>query len=238
MSVIHFVGGEKGGVGKSVVSRLMSQYCLERSLDFVGFDADQSHSTLTRFYPEFTRAMNLDIFESTDQIMECALEADQQVIIDLPAQSERFLDRWMDENGVLEMCDEMDVNIVYWYVVDDGVDSAGLVTNFLSKYQDQLLFVGVKNEGRGKNFSAVDTAFSKYALTYNTLQQATLPRLHKETMQKIDQLSFSFWGAENIKGRGLQHLSLMERQRTRVWLKKSYQMLDTIFERLSNKIGA
>ena len=98
-----------------------------------------------------------------------------------------------------------------------------------------MLSVGVKNEGPGKNFSAVDTVFEKYALTYNTLQQTTLPRLHKETMQKIDQLSF--WGAENIKGRGLQNLSLMERQRPRVWLKKFYQMRDTIFERLPNKIG-
>ncbi len=235
MSTIHFVGGEKGGVGKSVVSRLMSQYFLEKSKTFSGFDADQSHSTLTRFYPEFTQPVNLDIFESTDQIMERALEDDQQVIIDLPAQSERFLNRWIEENGVLDMCEEMDISIIYWYVVDDGIDSANLIDSFLTQYyanknQGNLKFVAVKNQGRGTNFTAVDAAISKHAALHSTtLQQAILPGLHKETMRKIDTLNFSFWGAENIKDKNLQTLSLMERQRTRVWLKKSYAMLNTIF---------
>lgn len=49
MSTIHFIGGEKGGVGKSVLSRLLSQYYLDNSLVFQGFDADQSHSTLSRY---------------------------------------------------------------------------------------------------------------------------------------------------------------------------------------------
>jgi len=29
MSKVHFVGGEKGGVGKSVVARLLCQYCID-----------------------------------------------------------------------------------------------------------------------------------------------------------------------------------------------------------------
>ncbi|MDO6749793.1 mobilization protein, partial [Gilvimarinus sp. 1_MG-2023] len=82
-------------------------------------DADQSHATTTRYYKEFTQALTLDQFESTDAIMECALEADQQVVVDLPAQSQRFLDRWIDDNGVLDMCEEMNIPIVFWNVVDD-----------------------------------------------------------------------------------------------------------------------
>ena len=31
MSRIHFVGGEKGGVGKSVVARLLAQYYIDES---------------------------------------------------------------------------------------------------------------------------------------------------------------------------------------------------------------
>jgi MinD-like ATPase involved in chromosome partitioning or flagellar assembly len=91
MSTIHFVGGEKGGVGKSVVSRLLSQYCLDNKMMYAGLDADQSHSTLSRFYPEYTQAIDLDHFESADRIMELAIEQDVQVVVDLPAQSERFL---------------------------------------------------------------------------------------------------------------------------------------------------
>ena len=90
MSIIHFIGGEKGGVGKSVFSRLLSQYFLDTSQPYVGFDADQSHNTLKRFYEDYTQPLNLDVFESTDQIMEAALEEECNLLVDLPAQSERF----------------------------------------------------------------------------------------------------------------------------------------------------
>ncbi len=233
MSTIHFVGGEKGGVGKSVLSRLLSQYFLDNSLPYSGFDADQSHATLSRFYQQFTRPINLDLFESTDQIMELALEQDHHVLIDLPAQSERFLDRWIEDNGVLELCAEMQIPLVYWYIVDDGQDSAQLLQQFSNKYANNLNIAVIKNAGRGSNFSAIDTVLENHqGLNGFQSKQATLPELHKETMRKIDALSFSFWGAENLKDKGQQHLSLMERQRTRVWTKKAYAIIDEVLSTL------
>ena len=234
MSTIHFIGGEKGGVGKSVLSRLLSQYFLDRGMPYLGLDADQSHATLTRFYPEFTRPINLDSFESTDQVMEEALENDAQVLIDLPAQSERFLDRWIDQNGVLDMCAELQIPLVYWYLVDDGQDSVALMETFLAKYGSRLNIAIIKNEGRGTNFAAIDAVLHASASNNGSrTQHAALPALHRETMRKIDELSFSFWGAENIKDKNLEHLSLMERQRTRVWVKKTYSLFDDLFTGLA-----
>ncbi len=230
MSTIHFVGGEKGGVGKSVLSRLLSQYFIDRNLPFVGLDADQSHATLSRFYAEFSQPINLDYFESTDQIMEVAVEADNHVVVDLPAQSERFLDRWIEENGVLEMCEELELPFVYWYIVDDGMDSAKLLESFLAKYGAKMRCIVIKHKGRGNNFSAVDSVITSATVaTTDKLLQATLPALHAETMHKIDELNFSFWGAENLKENGIEHLSLMERQRTKVWLRKAYAIVDDVY---------
>lgn len=48
MATIHFIGGEKGGVGKSVVSRLLAQYLIDHKLPFLGFDSDRSHGALLR----------------------------------------------------------------------------------------------------------------------------------------------------------------------------------------------
>jgi hypothetical protein len=73
MSSIYFIGGEKGGIGKSVVSRLISQYCIDKNHLYIGKDADGSHATLSRFYPEFTTSVNLDEYESADRIVETAL---------------------------------------------------------------------------------------------------------------------------------------------------------------------
>jgi hypothetical protein len=239
MSTIHFIGGEKGGVGKSVMSRLLSQYFLDKSLSYVGLDADQSHATLRRFYHDYTRPIDLGVFESTDQVMEVALEEDRHVVVDLPAQSERFLDRWIEENGVLDMCEEMQMPFFYWYILDDGFDSSRLLKRFLRKYGKRITCVVVKNKGCGTNFALVDTTLAQLNGDVDgRLRQATLPALHKETMRKIDELGFSFWGAENLKEDGLPHLSLMERQRTKIWAKKAYSIFDDVFAPLEASVPA
>ena len=88
MSTVHFIGGEKGGVGKSVVARLCAQYCIDREIPFTAVDADGSHGALTRFYAEYTTPIDLTDFASADRILELATAADRRVVVDLPAQSE------------------------------------------------------------------------------------------------------------------------------------------------------
>lgn len=220
MSTIHFIGGEKGGVGKSVFSRLLSQYFLDNNLLYAGFDADQSHDTLTRFYPEFTQPVNLDKFESADRIVETALENDVNVVVDLPAQSERFLKHWMDANDVGALCEETGVKCYFWYVVDDGMDSARLASAFLERYQSELPCVLVRNFGRGGDFTTLENTLRKSGITPQA--EIALNELHDGTMRKIDRLSLNFWAAGNLTEREEGVLSLMERQRTRVWCKKSY----------------
>ncbi|MGH1461135.1 MAG: mobilization protein MobD [Neptuniibacter sp.] len=234
MSIIHFVGGEKGGVGKSVLSRLLSQYFLDNSMAFSGMDADQSHATLTRYYSDFTSAINMDEFESIDNVMEVALEEERQVLIDLPAQSERFLDKWIEENGVLDLCQEMDVKLVYWYTVDGGPDSVDLLAKFLDKYNDLIHCVVVKNHGCGNDFSGIESLPQlESAEASRFAEQIVLPALHTPTMEKIDKLGLSFWAAANLKESGVKHLSLMERQRSKVWVKKGYAAVNSAMVKLA-----
>ena len=39
MSSLNFIGGEKGGVGKSVAARVLAQYFIDRGRPFTGFAA-------------------------------------------------------------------------------------------------------------------------------------------------------------------------------------------------------
>ena len=50
MSSLNFIGGEKGGVGKSVAARVLAQYFIDKNQPFIGFDTDRSHNSFTRFY--------------------------------------------------------------------------------------------------------------------------------------------------------------------------------------------
>jgi hypothetical protein len=234
MSTIHFVGGEKGGVGKSVMSRVLSQYFLDHQMPYVGLDADHSQSTMTRYYKEFTKDVDLEDYESIDQVINESISKSCEVLVDLPAQSQRFLTRWMDDNSTLELCDELKVNIIFWYLVDDGPDSANLLKNFLETYERRMNIVVVKNLGRGSKFTAID-AMPLYNETMDSFfrnAKIELPALHHGTLHKIDRLQLNFWAAANVKSEVQDSLGMMERQRARVWMKKSYAAIDQAFEQL------
>jgi hypothetical protein len=223
MSKIHFVGGEKGGVGKSVLARLLAQYHIDRELPFTAFDTDRSHGALLRFYGGYSRPIMLDEFESADQLMEAALESDQDVLVDLAAQTSLPLHRWIDQNDLLALADEEQVPVVFWHVLDDGADGIALLGNLLDRYNSAASYVVVRNYGRGKDFSAFDASAARAGADTLGAVVIDLPDLHAATMRKIDHGNASLWAAAHTKDVGL---GLMDRQRVKVWTSRVYRQLD------------
>ncbi|MBP9062093.1 MAG: mobilization protein, partial [Rhodoferax sp.] len=68
MPSLNFIGGEKGGVGKSVAARLLAQYFIDHEQPFTGFDTDRSHTSFTRFYADYAAPVIVDTYEGLDQI--------------------------------------------------------------------------------------------------------------------------------------------------------------------------
>src|SRR5947209_1650985 len=114
MTNIHLVGGEKGGVGKSLVSRLLAQYFIDNNLPFIGFDSDRSHGALLRFYAGFASPVLIDSYESLDAIVEAASSSpERRVLVDLAAQTQENLTKWMDDSQLLEVAPELGLQIRY-----------------------------------------------------------------------------------------------------------------------------
>ena len=92
MANIHLIGGEKGGVGKSLVARILAQYLIDHESPFLGFDTDRSHGSLMRFYAGYASPVVIDRYESLDAIIEAAAEQpDRRVLVDLAAQTHEAL---------------------------------------------------------------------------------------------------------------------------------------------------
>lgn len=107
LSHIRFIGGEKGGVGKSLAARVLAQYFIDRSMPFMGFDTDRSHGALLRFYADFAAPAVLDQHDSLDPVMESALEDPQRrILVDLAAQTRQSLARWLDDSDVFDFAEE------------------------------------------------------------------------------------------------------------------------------------
>jgi len=227
MSSIHLVCGEKGGVGKSVVARIIAQYCIDRAVPFTALDGDRSHGALLRFYKDFSSSIDLDHYESADEIVNQALDSERAVLVDLGAQSNRALQKWIVDNGLVELCQEMNMPLLFWHVMDEGKDSVDLLEQLLDRFGNSVNYVVVKNKGRGKRFSIFENSRAKEKALAMSARIIELDQLYPGTMNKIDEISGSFWAAANNKD--LQAgpcLNLLERRRVKIWLENSYRKLD------------
>ena len=230
MSHIHFVGGEKGGVGKSVLARLLAQWFIDRSLPFAAVDGDLSHGALVRSYADYTHTVDLTDPTSADQIADRALGADRRVLVDLPAQSLRVLSTWLTEANVFAFAKETGIRMSMWHVTDGGFASVGEIERALELFGDQFEHKVVKNLGRSKNFSQFEDSTTRRHLDMLGGKTMELPELDASAMYKVDRLGSSFWGA--VHSSDPEGLKPLERQRVRLWLERSYKQLETLHDGL------
>jgi hypothetical protein len=229
MTNIHLLGGEKGGVGKSLVARLLAQYLIDHSLPFLGFDSDRSHGALLRFYAGFASPVLIDSYASLDAIVEAAtLHPERRILVDLAAQTQERLTQWMDDSQLLDVAPELNLNIRYWHVLDAGKDSVDLLKRLLDRYESRLQYVLVQNEVRGDDFRILNASGEKERAVSLGAQVITIKRLQETSMNKIDASSSSFWAAANKAEGDVTGLGLLERQRVKVWLKNCFAEIDRL----------
>ena len=232
MSSINFIGGEKGGVGKSVVARLLAQYFIDKGRAFTGFDTDRSHTSFTRFYADFASPVVVDTYEGLDLIAgvfeeEPVAGDPPNVIVDLAAQTAAPLARWIKDSDLVSLMASIGVTVNFWHVADAGKDSVDLLDRLVATYGAGPNYIVVKNLGRGSDFSQLEES--------NALKKAqalgghviSLAQLHEASMRKIDRQNASFWGAIHTTS-GPDALGMLERQRVKTWLKTAYSNLDAL----------
>ncbi len=226
---VHLIGGEKGGVGKSLVSRLLAQYFIDHDMPFLGFDTDRSHGSLLRFYAGYASPVVVDRYEALDTIIESSIDQPgRRVLVDLAAQTHEPLANWMDDSGVFDLADVSGLAIHYWHVMDSGKDSVDLLKKLLDRFGHRLRYVLVRNQLRGDDFSQLEQSGElERALAFGA-KVVNIKRLHDAVVQKIDAANSSFWAAKNAAHSGGNgKLGLMERQRLKLWLNHAYAEIDS-----------
>jgi hypothetical protein len=116
------VAMDKGGVGKSFFTILLTQWLRAHKREFLAFDPDYHNSTLTRFVPE---AQFLDIrhSENLDRIIEVMQEHPLVVVDGVGSQQRIFLD-WLEETNLLKLRHAMRLELTLVLIVEE--DKAAL----------------------------------------------------------------------------------------------------------------
>jgi hypothetical protein len=214
MALIHFVHGEKGGVGKSFFARLLVEYCLDKKLDFTLVETDRSNPDVGDYYPEICEQVffSEDEKRSYDVDLIFDLSEVKPVIVNLPAQVEVALTDWIGRNGLAdelsltdnegqnELKDDEGVLIYKWFVCTGEPDSIKLFKESVTSLEGKIPHILVKNMLYELNWERLsqeqedeESQELQLFVKEHNVQVLELPKLHKRDADIIvfDKLRFS-----------------------------------------------
>ena len=107
MAAVHLIGGNKGGVGKSLTCGVLLEYCLTRDIEFVLAECDRETPDVARIYRSSVDTILAYFSEDptkrskADRLFSSAIE--KPVIANLPANVHEALRGWFVEDGLYEL---------------------------------------------------------------------------------------------------------------------------------------
>lgn len=228
MARIHLIDGEKGGVGKSLFARVMVQFCIDKNQPYILVDADRSNPDVKKFYPEnaceavFSEALSKT--HEADLIFELARKSDKAVIVNLPAQVYSLVTNWIEKGRLLEIADRYGVDVCKWFISNGGYDSVDFFKKSLSKFEDKLPHIFVKNKGMTEEWGFLDSEREYQDLKQKykkSMQEIEFPLLYPGDRYYIDSKNLSFEAARNS-----DEMAAMSQQRMHTFLEETYLQIE------------
>jgi hypothetical protein len=149
------------------------------------------------------------------------------VVVDLPAQSGRPLERWIESADVVRFARDSGIRLTLWHVSDGSFDSVRDLERTLDRWGDALSYVAVKNRGRAKDFSLFDESVARTRIQHLGGSVIEVPELDAVSMARIDRTGASFWGAIHDAS-GEHALAPLQRERVRLWLVRCYEAFASV----------
>ena len=231
MADIHFLGGEKGGVGKSFVCRTLADFHIEREIDFALFDSDRTQPDVLKIYRSKVGARGAIFSESprhvdsANAIITTAVDDDRRVLVNLPGNSLKPLLAWMDKSNFVDTVEEAGGKFYYWFVCSAGVGSMEMFGQTVSAFDDRVEHIFVKNFGMSEDWES----FDKDDELQELLKQrdvkvidfpAFIGNYHRNQIRKL--------GLTFLEGRERKEFKSVGRQRARSFIDEAFAQFDSL----------
>lgn len=222
--------GDKGGVGKSILSRLIAEYLKSHGLHWKGIDADLRNPDFSRYYPEVSiqGISNEDDLVTLLNTLETSSGADRYVL-NLPAQAGLILD-----SETVSALSEIKMKSICFFTMNSERDSTQQLKNFIEKNGSSFSkIVAVQNGyfGRSDQFSLFQQSKTRKALLEDFGgSELFLPKFEAvsvlkklSTLQNSNGRSFGFSSEIEEKV-----LTIAERSSLKSWMQKCFAAFESI----------
>lgn len=219
--------GEKGGVGKTTVARVVADFLTSRDIDFRAFDAEGDTGQLLRFHPDQTAPVDVGSAASVAPVLDYLMDGGGKgvALVDLGARSGTDLKAWLYRGGALEETAESRLGTTVVYVIGGAVDSVGHLKECFGALGRDVNYVLVKNKGVSPTFDVYEQSNIRQELLTAGAREITLPALDPAVYQSVDKASTSFTSFTENQGGSFGYT---ERRYCRTWLRECYSVLDDV----------
>jgi hypothetical protein len=233
------VGADKGGVGKTTVSRTLLDYFTAHHVATRAFDTESPKGTLKRFHPDITDIVDVTSVPDQMRIFDTLSTTDASVtVIDVRAGLLSPTLRSLRDIGFLEAVKKGQLNFVVFHILGSSIASLNEIEDTSSFTTDAKYFL-VKNYFNNTTFFEWDQAtHASYFKKFKDAVEITIPKLNEMAYEQVELSSvpfLTFVANKNMKGDAANY-SFVLRGYVRHWLGNVWGEYDRV--KLNDVIAA
>ncbi|MBY6241258.1 ATP-binding protein [Methylosinus sp. Sm6] len=229
-SPLVLVGADKGGVGKTTVTRLLIDFLQASDFDVRVFDAQAPSGTLRRFYPNIAKLMDMRDIRDQARLVESLASHQAVTVVDLKSGQLLHTLRFMEDVGLLDASARSDARILVLHLIGASVASLAEL-EAVAPYKNKCEYRIVKNFVNGSSFFDDNADFSEaYLRRSDAWKEIVVPRLDRLAYEAVELTGLpfsSFVFDEPARGPETRPRSFVLRGYVRTWLERSWTNFET-----------
>jgi hypothetical protein len=236
--VVIMVGADKGGVGKTTVSRALLDYFEANNVPTRAFDTESPRGTLKRFHPEITEIVDMTTTSDQMKILDTLnAVAPSVTVIDVRAGLLSPTLASLRDIGFLEAAKNGQITFAVFHILGSSIASLDEIAE-TAKFMSGAKYFLVKNFINDTQFFQWDQA--TYKSYFNRIKDAsdlTIPKLNEMAYEQVEVASVPFvqFVANKASDGNVADYSFVLRGYIRHWLKNVWLEFDRV--NLTDLIG-
>jgi hypothetical protein len=218
---VILVGADKGGVGKTTVSRTLLDYFGAHQTPTRAFDTEAPRGTLHRFHPDRTEIVDVTQIADQMKIFDTLGSADAKVtVIDIRAGLLSPTLQALNDIGFIESAKKGQITFAVFHILGPSIASLEEIAETARFVGDANYFL-VKNHINDTSFFDWDpSTYNSYFNQIKNAQEITIPKLNEMATEQVEVASVpyvQFVANKNAKGEPANY-SFVLRGYVRHWL--------------------
>ena len=184
---VVIVGADKGGVGKTTVSRTLLDYFIAHQIPTRAFDTESPKGTLKRFHPDTTEIVDMSQIPDQMKVFDTLSATDASVtVIDVRAGLLSPTLRSLRDIGFIEAAKKGQITFAVFHILGPSIASLDEIAEITSYLGDAKYFM-VKNYINNTHYFEWDE--KTRAAYFNTVKDAvevSIPKLNEMACEQVD----------------------------------------------------